>query len=169
MTRHRHHLPHRQAHHLNQVTAWMVLKHRLQQQTTRHETANDRDDTANQGQESRRPIDEVRTREVVSFSWDDMAWMFVIRHHKKLLFRNAPANTVSSKEKAAMDGGGARLIVLALRDPYLKTQRRLLSLSGMQPTMSVYSSGAQQHLGKWPCHLLTRHWRTTPCGCQRQT
>ena len=32
MTRHRHHLPrHRQAHHLNQVTAWMVLEQRLQQ------------------------------------------------------------------------------------------------------------------------------------------
>ena len=59
-----------------------------------------------------------------------MAWMFVVKqgrqsqHTKKLLFRNVPANMVSSNKRKTAYAGGARFIVFALRDPYLKKERR---------------------------------------------
>ena len=60
-----------------------------------------------------------------------MAWVLVIRHSrqselKKKLFRNVPANTVSSKKKKKLvDAGRARSIAHALRDPNLKIDRKL--------------------------------------------
>ena len=91
--------------------------------------------------------------------------MFVIRQGRQseLIKKNCCSKCARQhgelKRKNAVD---ARFIVLALRGSHHDLHR------GWTQIRRVHSSCAHQSLGKWPCHLSTRHWRTAPCGCQRR-